>query len=336
MLGFVGRVPDCEWPGWKPRTCSDWQCNRARSDVRVHWRWILSGKSRQIPFYPVQACANEGETTRRWSVTSQTTSHSRTWSPVEVESVKPGDHPNAALHPLLFISGPRLGAWAFRKHFLPFFARQGFEVHAMTFPSDRASVEELCVDVELVAASLRQAPILVGHAEGGFVAQACIQRNILPFPRLILLSSLPPSGLGILLLRKLLTEPYQFGRTLLQRVTTYHSPTPTANDAEDTGLASTSMWKKGMFCFVALSKQRASLYGENVLVMGVSGSPMLDPISLSETAAWWETKPVILSGTSDDIMLDSEWNDAASMIADWLHRAEAVDELIRWTRESMF
>ncbi len=109
-------------------------------------------------------------------------------------------------YPLLFIHGAG-GTSQYWKNYLPYFAREGWEVFAINlrghFPSDREEalaqvmLEDYLADVEQVINRLdiRNCAI-IGHSLGGLIAQKTAE-NIESISALVTIASAPPFGITL-------------------------------------------------------------------------------------------------------------------------------------------
>ena len=105
--------------------------------------------------------------------------------------------------PLLFLHGAYAGAWCW-KTFLAGCATKGYEAYALSFSGhgrspdlamlDSYGIDTYVNDLEIVVETLPQAPILIAHSMGGFVAQRYLSRGG-KAAALALLASVPPYGL---------------------------------------------------------------------------------------------------------------------------------------------
>lgn len=105
--------------------------------------------------------------------------------------------------PLLFVHGAYSGAWVWDQHFLPFFAKQGYQAHALSLRGHGESLgreglmfarlRDYVADLEEVIATLPAPPVLIGHSLGGMVVQKVLHRR--PVPAAVLMASVPPHGM---------------------------------------------------------------------------------------------------------------------------------------------
>ena len=102
--------------------------------------------------------------------------------------------------PMLFVHGTNMAAWAWERHYLPFFLDAGVEVIAMSLRGHGESTttefvpaihfETFVGDVLAVVDSLDSPPILVGSSLGGMLAQKISEHRAVP--ACILLAGTPP------------------------------------------------------------------------------------------------------------------------------------------------
>lgn len=127
-------------------------------------------------------------------------------------------HPktNSRPTPLLFVHGMFFNASVW-ENFLPFFAENGYEAHALSLRGHGASAcrgpislirgSEYVEDVASVAGRLRSKPVLIGHSLGGYIIQKYLETYTLPGA--VLLASVPPAGMFKMLARRTVRYPWQ-------------------------------------------------------------------------------------------------------------------------------
>jgi len=125
--------------------------------------------------------------------------------------------PQARKHttPILFVHGMWHAAWCWQEYFMPYFADQGYEVHALSLRGHgasesakrfwRTSLNDYVSDLSQVIGQMEQKPILVGHSMGGLVIQKYIEKH--EVPAAILLASIPPGGVMAATIRTFLKHP---------------------------------------------------------------------------------------------------------------------------------
>jgi pimeloyl-ACP methyl ester carboxylesterase len=83
--------------------------------------------------------------------------------------------------PILFVHGGQHATCCWDEHLLDFFAAKGYRAVAVSFrghgkspsskPQRACSIADYVEDVRLVAETLPQTPVVIGHSLGGFVVQ---------------------------------------------------------------------------------------------------------------------------------------------------------------------
>ncbi|KAL8171533.1 hypothetical protein V2J09_023337 [Rumex salicifolius] len=118
--------------------------------------------------------------------------------------------------PLVFVHGSFHAAWCWAEHWLPFFARSGFDCYALSLlaqgesddPSDKVAgtLETHAGDIaHFIQQELTMPPVLVGHSFGGLIVQNYIAKigseeilkrgsSFAELAGAILVCSVPPSG----------------------------------------------------------------------------------------------------------------------------------------------
>ena len=104
--------------------------------------------------------------------------------------------------PIVFVHGAFGAAWMWDEHFLPYFARMGRRVHALSLRGhgrsegrnnlNTTSFSEYIDDVKHLLARVGAPPIVVGHSLGGLIVQRLIGH--VPMRGIILMASAPPEG----------------------------------------------------------------------------------------------------------------------------------------------
>ena len=92
--------------------------------------------------------------------------------------------------PILFVHGAWHGAWCWDEHFLDYFAEKGYRSVALslrghgnsTAPKSMrfCSIADFVDDIDTVAKSLPEPPVVIGHSLGGFVVQKYLESHEAP------------------------------------------------------------------------------------------------------------------------------------------------------------
>ena len=92
--------------------------------------------------------------------------------------------------PLLFVHGSFTGAEVWDQHFLPYFAQQGYQAHAVSLRGHGASagrdrvlwwsLADYVADLSQAVNTVGGTPVLIGHSLGGMVVQKYLESNRVP------------------------------------------------------------------------------------------------------------------------------------------------------------
>jgi pimeloyl-ACP methyl ester carboxylesterase len=211
--------------------------------------------------------------------------------------------------PLLFVTGPRHGAWAFAERWLGHAAQRGFPAYALT-PRDRGDLRAHVHDVVQVAASLPRQAVLIGHGEGALVVAQALGR----YPaRAAVLAAPAPSRWASFKTNPVGTLPALFtGKWRLNRRQLFSAELP-ADEAD--------AYRERMTFGRCLTnpKNRAGQVGNPpVLVVGSPDDRIVPRRTLDRTAAEYGGAPLLFPGMGHDLMLDAGWVEPLDAILDWL------------------
>ena len=244
----------------------------------------------------------------------------------------------AHLTPLLFVHGAWHGAWCWDVHFLDYFARQGFAVHAVSLRGHGksegrerlrwTSIASYVRDVESAAQQLPNPPALIGHSMGGLVVQKYLENH--PSPAGILLASVPPRGALATTLRIARRHPLIFAKANLTLSLFPLIATPQlAREAffsegmaeEEVERYSQSLQDESFRAFLdmlAFQLPRPAKVKTPMLVLGGEKDTIFHPAEIGATARAYNTQPQIFAGMAHDMMLETQWQTAAEWILEWL------------------
>ncbi len=117
--------------------------------------------------------------------------------------------------PLLLVHGAFGGAWTWAEHLMPYLARRGRHVAAVSLRGHGSSegrdalattaLSDFATDLRRAVAAMPAPPVLVGHSLGGLLAQRAL--GGVAMRGLVLMGSLPPEGLAWIGPRMAVTEP---------------------------------------------------------------------------------------------------------------------------------
>lgn len=242
--------------------------------------------------------------------------------------------------PLLFVHGAWHGAWCWDEYFLDFFAAKGYRSLALslrghgnsTAPKSMrlCSIADFVDDVDSVAKSLPEPPVVVGHSLGGFVVQKYLEAH--DVPGAVLLASAPINGIAGFLLRRLKRHPWYTGTALAQakslrgvggtpalaRETFFSESTPEADVLRYTALLGEEYALKLALDMLWLNLPKADRVTTPLLVLGADDDMCFTQQEIHNTAAAYGTQAEFFAGMSHDMMLDPGWNAVAERIHTWV------------------
>jgi pimeloyl-ACP methyl ester carboxylesterase len=239
--------------------------------------------------------------------------------------------------PLLFVHGAWHAAWCW-ENFLPYFAEQGYEVHALSLRGHGNSegrdnirwysTNNYVADVTQVVKSLSPSPILIGHSMGGYVVQKYLESHTAPAG--VLLASIPTVGIIGMLLRMLRRHPASTLRALATLNTWYFVSTPAlAKDyffsddyPDDKFLAYYAHIQTESFRMALeaafLNLPRPKKIKIPLLVLGAENDRVFTVAEQRKTARAYKTEALIYHDMAHDMMLESGWKAVADQILNWI------------------
>jgi len=248
--------------------------------------------------------------------------------------------------PLLFIHGAWHGAWCWDEQFLDFFADKGYRSLAVSLrghgkspapkPMQFCSIADFVDDVDSVAKSLPQRPVLVGHSMGGFVVQKYLESHAAPAA--VLLASVPPRGIGGFLLRRFKRHPWLTAAHLaitkslgsvggtpeLARETFFCELTPDADVVCCAAQLDEEYLGKHVLDMLWLNLPRPNLVSAPLLVLGAEHDTCFTQQEARATAAAYHTEAEIFPEMGHDMMLEPGWAAVAERIHAWLQTCAAA------------
>ena len=241
--------------------------------------------------------------------------------------------------PLLFVHGAFAGAWCWSRHFLPYFAAQGFRACAVSLSGhgrspgrerlDGFSIADYVRDLEQAVGTVGGDPVLVGHSMGGFVVQKYLERA--SAPGVVLMASVPPQGLLSASIALAFSNPGLFAdlNSMLHRgraslATLQHAlfASPIALDELQTYYrlmqpeSQRAMWDMTFFDLPRLTRERCP----PMLVLGAESDILVPPSQAEQAARAYGTQAEIFPGMGHVMMLEARWQKVADRIIDWLRR----------------
>lgn len=241
--------------------------------------------------------------------------------------------------PLLFLHGSFCGAWIWAEHFLPYFAAAGWQCAAVSLRGHGASdgrdgldgfgLADYVADVQEASKRFDRAPVLIGHSLGGMVAQrvACRMR----VAGLALLASVGPGGIGSAFTHMALRHPdllWQLGRLQTQ------GPDGVDYEVVRRGLLSEDFPPEQAYAYVPRFQRESQLAANELLVpqwfhlmprpavptlvMGGNRDAFIPYGDLALSATYWAAEMKVVDGLPHVMMLDTTWEKAAAVLAEWL------------------
>lgn len=257
----------------------------------------------------------------------------------ELEVIGKGQTTAEHPRPLLFVHGGWHAAWCWDAHFLDYFAARGYKAVALSLrahggsPSpkglQRCTIDDYVKDLRTVAGSMSDPPVLVGHSMGGFIIQKYLERW--DAAAAILMATVPVRGTRRSSMAALRRHPWLSLRSLLTlnslcllqtrelaRETLFAADTP--DDLIDTYLKrlqneSTLAISVDM-AFRRLPKPQ--LVNAPVMVLAGGRDTSMTTAEVYATALAYGTAAQFVPGIGHEMMLEPEWEAAASRIDAWL------------------
>jgi pimeloyl-ACP methyl ester carboxylesterase len=241
---------------------------------------------------------------------------------------------------LLFVHGAWHGAWCWDEYFLDFFADKGYRSLALSLrghgnssaPKSMrlCSIADFVDDVDSVATSLPEPPVVIGHSLGGFVVQKYLEAH--HAPAAVLLASAPVTGITRFLLRRIKSHPWYAATALAQtkslrfvggtpelaRETFFSNLTPEADVLRYTALLGEEYAWKIALDMLWQNLPKPDRVSTPLLVLGAENDMCFTQREVHDTAAAYRTEAEFFPNMCHDMMLDPEWVAVAERIHAWL------------------
>lgn len=239
--------------------------------------------------------------------------------------------------PLLFLHGAWHAAWCW-ENFLPYFAEQGYETHALSLRGHGNSegrerirwfsARDYVADLAQTVDSLGTPPVLIAHSMGGYITQKYLESYTLPAA--VLLSSLPTVGILGMILRRLRKYPVSTLKALFLVNTWYFVSTPAiAKDAlfsddfpdelflEYYSRIQTESYRLALDAtFLNLPQPRR--VHTPLLLLSAERDRLFTIKEQQKTARAYKTEAMIYPKMAHDMMLERGWETVANQILNWL------------------
>ncbi|MEC9342268.1 MAG: alpha/beta fold hydrolase [Pseudomonadota bacterium] len=250
----------------------------------------------------------------------------------------------ADVPPVVFVHGAWHGAWCWEAHFLDHFAEAGFEVLAPDLRGHGKSaavramrwnrIADYAEDVLAVVDGLEHKPVVIGHSMGGLVTQHVMKRAGGKLAGAGLLATVPWNGVWPATLKVALKHPLAFAEANLRW--TLYPIVRTPDRAKELFLEAGVTRQEAEHFTAKLGDESYLGYldmlglglawrfdpGIPVAVVGAERDFLFSPASQQATARAYGGTCHIVEGAPHDLMLASQWR-------------EAADRLIGWIRESV-
>lgn len=240
---------------------------------------------------------------------------------------------------LVFLHGAFAGAWVWADGFLPWFARRGYPVYALSFRGHGESdelenlhdlgIEDYLEDLRTLMGRLDEPPVLIGHSMGGYV----VQKALLEFdlPAYVLMASVPPTGLmgpavtmswcEPWLLRRLFEIQSQGGHvaspdTLREAV--FWNDVPKRLAASYLARVQNESRRATLDLYWPAVLNVARLRRIPALVVGASQDRLISPMHVQQTAALVGATPHLFADMGHAMMLEPGWENVAERIHEFL------------------
>ncbi|KAA0079055.1 alpha/beta fold hydrolase [Mycolicibacterium sp. P9-64] len=255
-----------------------------------------------------------------------------------LEVIDKGRSTDAHPVPLLFVHGGLHAAWCWDEHFLDYFAERGFRAIAPSWrghgastsskPLSKCSISDYVDDVHSVAAGLDQAPVLIAHSVGGFVAQKYLERHAAPAA--VLMGSTPPSGILRSSMRiwrrhpwtamraNMVGRSHEIFNTPAGAREHFYSPY-TPDEVVQAGAARIEPESmRAVFIDQVFSLPKVDRITTPLLVLGAEEDGMISQDEVRATARAYGTEAVLFPKMGHNMMVEPGWRDVAEYINEWL------------------
>ena len=257
---------------------------------------------------------------------------------IEIYRNKPSG--NAKHPPVLFVHGAWHGAWCWQAHFMDYFAEAGIEAVALDLRGHGKSeavksmrfnrIANYVDDVLSVIDTLDAKPVVIGHSMGGLVTQHVMKRVNTKLAAAGLLATVPWNGVWPATIKVALRHPLIFAETNL-RWTLY--PIVRTPDRAQALFLEADVPQKEVEAFTAkLSDESYLGYLDMlglglawrfdpaipVMVVGAEKDFLFSPVSQRATARVFGGQCHIVKGAPHDLMLASQWQEAADHFIGWI------------------
>jgi alpha-beta hydrolase superfamily lysophospholipase len=240
--------------------------------------------------------------------------------------------------PVLFVHGAWHGAWCWEKHFLPYFAENGYAAHAMSLRGHGRSsrpgrfcwmgISDYVADVAQVVKQMPEPPVVIGHSMGGLVVQKFLETHTMPAA--VLLASVPVDGVFKTTLRIARRHFFLFlkanltfslypliGTPQLTRESFFSDDIAPDTLIEYFGLMQDESYRAfiDMLLFKLPDPEKNKT---DMLILGAEKDTIFFPDEIKKTALAYGKAPELFPDMAHDMMLENGWRSVANRILAWL------------------
>ncbi|MDM8553662.1 alpha/beta fold hydrolase [Desulfococcaceae bacterium HSG7] len=255
---------------------------------------------------------------------------------IKIESKKPKRVAHKV--PILFVHGAWHGAWCWEKNFMPYFAEKDYTTYALNLRGHGNSnvpthfrclrIADYVADLAELVSQLPEEPVMVGHSMGGLVVQKYLEEHTAPAA--VLLASVPVKGVFRAALRIALRHPLTYLKAnltwSLYPIIGTPNLTREAFFSKDISPDKLNMYfnlmqDESYFAFLDMmlfNLPKPEKVSTELFIIGAENDTIFHPYEIQETAAAYNTMPVIFKGMAHDMMLEERWQTVADRILEWI------------------
>jgi pimeloyl-ACP methyl ester carboxylesterase len=260
---------------------------------------------------------------------------------LEIISYHPETEPYPT--PVLFVHGAWHGAWCWGKYFLPYFAKKGFECHAVSIRGHGKSstnkslkwarIDDYVDDLDKAVNKLDWKPIIVGHSMGGLIVQKYLESHTVPGA--ILLAPVPTHGvwrttlkiasrhLYLFLKVNLSMSLYPLVKSRKMARELFFSENMPAEEFEAYYSLLQDESYLGFLDMLALNLPDTKKINANMLVLGAEKDMIFSVDEIEKTAEIYNAECEIFPDMAHDMMLEKNWQKVADRIIKWIKKSKS-------------